>query len=207
VTALLLALSVLHAAAVLTPYAGAPPRVTLTAAEEARLAAGEAVKRQIRTADGGRGVAVQDVHAPVDVVWDRILDFSAYPRMVENVSLCEPYGRRGDHLFVRFEIGALLMSIRYHIDHTLRRDEGWMTWTLDDTQENELAATVGFWRVEPVADRAGWTRVAYSVEVIPKGWVPEAIEDYVTGRGLTKATAWVRRESEAKAPPTTVDSH
>jgi hypothetical protein len=31
---------------------------------------------------GGRGIVVQDVHAPVKVVIDRILDFSAYPRMV-----------------------------------------------------------------------------------------------------------------------------
>jgi hypothetical protein len=72
-----------------------------------------------------------------------------------------------------------------------------MTWTLDGTRENELAETVGFWRVGPAPGRPGFTRVFYSVEVIPEGWVPEAIEDYVTGRGLTKATAWVRRESEA----------
>jgi hypothetical protein len=74
-----------------------------------------------------------------------------------------------------------------------------MTWTLDAAQENELDATVGFWRVEPVPGRADWTRVSYSVEVIPKGWVPEAIEAYVTDRGLTKATAWVKREAEARA--------
>ncbi|MFH1467083.1 MAG: SRPBCC family protein [Pseudomonadota bacterium] len=196
---LLLALSIAHAGATLTPYDGAPPVVPLTTEEQTRLAAGEAVKRQVRTADGGRGVAVVDVHAPVETVWDRILDFPAYPRMVDNVSLCEIYARRGDHIFVRFEIGALFMSIRYQIDHTLDRDAGWMTWTLDAAQENELAATVGFWRVEPVAGRPGWTRVAYSVEVVPSGWVPAPIEDYVTGRGLTKATAWVKRESEAAA--------
>ena len=40
---------------------------------------------------GGRGIVVQDVHAPVDMVMGRILDFSAYPRMVPNVAFCGNY--------------------------------------------------------------------------------------------------------------------
>lgn len=31
---------------------------------------------------GGRALAVQDVHAPAEYVWDRILDFGKYDKMV-----------------------------------------------------------------------------------------------------------------------------
>ena len=39
-------------------------------------------------------VAVQDVHASPEVVWGRIMDFGAYPRMVPLVADCSEYGRR-----------------------------------------------------------------------------------------------------------------
>ncbi len=180
-------------------YAGAPPVIALTADEQARLAAGGVVKRQVDYGDGGRGVAVQDIHASPELVWDRILDYPAYPRMVDNVQECEIYSRSGNEIKARFVIGALMMSIEYFIDHEVRQDEGWLTWTLDYSRESELDDSVGFWRVEPVEGRPGYTRVFYSVEVKPSGWVPGPIEDYLTDSGLTKATAWVKKESEAAA--------
>ncbi len=178
-------------------YQGPPPMVALTPAELARLAAGGVVKRQVQYADGGRGVAVQDIHASPGVVWDRILDFPAYPRMVDNVRECEVYARSDNEIEVRFVIGALMMDIEYYIAHQVHIDEGWLTWTLDYSRASDLDDSVGFWRVEPVADRPGYTRLFYSVEVKPLGWVPGPIEDYISDAGLTKATAWVKRESEA----------
>lgn len=54
------------------------------------------VKKQINSAGtaGGRGIVVQDVHAPVAVVMDRILDFANYPRMVPNVAQCGHYATK-----------------------------------------------------------------------------------------------------------------
>jgi hypothetical protein len=40
---------------------------------------------------GGRALAVQDVHAPPEYVWDRILDFPNYKNMVPKVSDCYNY--------------------------------------------------------------------------------------------------------------------
>ncbi len=182
----------------LESYDGPPPTVDLTVSELEILARDEPVKRQLKTGEGGRAVAVQDIHASPEIVWDRILDYRAYPQMVENVHETEIYERSGEHIKVRFVIGALLMSIEYYIEHTVHPEQGWVTWTLDYSRESELDDSVGFWRVESVADRPGYTRVFYSVEVFPRGWVPEVIEDFVTDRGLTKATAWVKRESEAQ---------
>lgn len=37
---------------------------------------------------GGRALAVQDVNAPAEYVWDRILDFGSYNKMVRYDGFC-----------------------------------------------------------------------------------------------------------------------
>lgn len=48
--------------------------------------------------------SIQDVHAPPEVVWGRILDFPAYTRMVPRVTLCENYKIQDKFLEVRTRI-------------------------------------------------------------------------------------------------------
>lgn len=54
------------------------------------------MKKQISSGGkaGGRGIVVQDVHAPVAVVMGRILDFGNYPKMVPNVAQCGHYATK-----------------------------------------------------------------------------------------------------------------
>ncbi|MEQ1566738.1 MAG: SRPBCC family protein [Myxococcota bacterium] len=188
---------------VLRAYDGPPPRPTLTEADLATLGSGRPVLQQAQTTTGagaaGRALAVQDVHAPPNAVWARITDFGAYPRMVDHVLECEPYASDGDHLRVRFVIGAPLVRIEYFIDHTYRPAEGWMTWRLDYDHTSDLDDSVGYWRVDPIAGPGGaqWSRVTYSVELKAAGYVPAPLERAFATIGLTKATAWVKAESEA----------
>ena len=185
---------------VLPAYSGAPPAVALSAADLATLAAGQPVKKQTQTASGsdaaGRGVAVLDIHADPSVVWAKILAFEQYPAMVDNVKETEVYAREGDHVKVRIVIGAPMISLEYFIDHVVRQSEGWMTWRLDYDRKSIFDDTVGFWRVEALPDRPGWSRVTYSADVKASGWVPAPIEQAFSTMGLTKATAWVKREAE-----------
>ena len=69
------------------PFASAKPQVSLTGSEETALEAGRAVMRQVTSKDGkgGRALAVQDVAASPDTVWNRILAFPEYPKMVTGV--------------------------------------------------------------------------------------------------------------------------
>lgn len=186
---------------VLKPYNGAPPRPTLTPDELAKLAEGKAVLKQEQTATGdgagGRGIAIQDIHAEPATIWSRITDYAAYPRMVDNVKECAPYETVGDHVKVRFVIGAPLVSIEYYIDHVYRPADGWMTWRLDYSRQSDFDDTVGFWRVEALSEKPGWSRVYYSVDLKAAGWVPPPIEKAFATMGLNKATAWVKREAEA----------
>jgi len=183
------------------PYGVPPATPALDEAELAELAAGKPVKRQLKTdaggqGKGGRGVAIQDVHASPETIWAQITDFDSYTSKVDNVYLCELRRRSGEHIEVHFIIGAMMVKAEYWIDHTHRPDQGYMTWTLDYDHESDLDDSVGFWRVEALPERPGWSRVTYSVDVQVRGWVPGFIEDLMTKSGLTKATAWVKRESE-----------
>ncbi len=56
------------------------------------------------TKPGGRTTTTtitQDVHAPPEVVWGRIMDFPAYTRMVPRVTLCQNYKTQDHFLEVR----------------------------------------------------------------------------------------------------------
>lgn len=185
---------------VVASYSGAPPIPELTEDDLEKLAEGKTVRKQQKDdSGGGRGVAVQDVHATPDVVWSRITKYDKYPEWVDGVLECEVYENTGEHIKARFKIGAMGTRVEYYIDHVYHPDEGWMTWTLDYTRESDLDDSVGFWRVVPLPDKPGWSRVYYSVEVRLKGWVPGFIETMIAKKGLTQATEWVKRESEAAA--------
>lgn len=188
---------------VLKPYAGKPPKLKLSAAELATLKKGEPVKKQLESSGkgegkGGRGIAVQDIAAPTDVVWGRILDFKRYPKMVDNVKTCEVYEHKNGHIKTRFVIGTFAVSVEYFIDHVVNKKGGWMTWTLDYSKESELHDSVGFWFVEKHPEKEGWTRLYYSVDLAVGGWVPGFIESMLREEGLTRATSWVKREAEKK---------
>lgn len=182
---------------VVAPFTGAPPTPTLTADDLAALASGKSVLKQTKNPDGsGRGVSVQDIHADPDKIWARITNYKMYPQWVENVYECSTYKVEGSDIRARFLIGTSLLKYEYFVKHTYRPADHWMTWTLDYDRQSDLDDVVGFWRVEPLADKPGYTRVFYSVSVKLSGWVPGWVEDMLAKNGLTSATTWVKRESE-----------
>jgi len=181
---------------VLAPYAKKPPVIEITPDEAARLDAGKPVMRQSEAGMGGRGVAVQDIAAPTDVVWGRILDFAAYPKMIDDVKEIEVYEEAKERTKVRFVIGRFGLSLEYFIDHVVKRDEGFMTWTLDYSRKSELDDSVGYWYVAAHPTKKDVTRLFYSVDVRMKGFVPGFIQDLVREEGLVRATKWVKLHAE-----------
>jgi len=190
------------------PYPAEPPVIGLDDEQLATLARGESILTQIEGAGGGRGAAVQDIHASADVVFGRILDFRAYPRMVDHVTLCEPYLVSDVEQRVHFILEVLGMDYEYYITHTLHPDAGastdgearpyYITWTLDYSRESDLDESVGYWYVSPHPEKAGWTRLYYSIDMRTRGWMPGFVRSMVAARGLRDATGWVKRESEAR---------
>jgi len=69
------------------------PKINLDSDALAKLEKGRPVKKQIQAAgkSGGRGIVIQDIHAPPAMVMERILDFGNYNKMVPNVAQCGNY--------------------------------------------------------------------------------------------------------------------
>jgi hypothetical protein len=157
------------------------------------------VHRKVRypTGDGGRGIAVFDVQAPVSDVWATILDFSAYPTYIDKVAECGVYRQAGGHIYVRFKLDVL--GVEYFIDHTYAPERGYMSWQLDYSRQSDLDDSVGYWLVREVPGRPGWTRVDYSVDLRVTGWVPQFVQDLLVKQGLQDATSWLRKHAEARA--------
>ena len=89
-----------------------------------------------------QGMASQWVHAPASTVWERILDFSMWPKVVDNVVSARVYSAEqrpgGEHLKVEVVIGVTLLRIRTFVHHIYRADRGLMTWSLDEEHESDL---------------------------------------------------------------------
>ena len=93
----------------LTPYSPGPFALRLTADDEAKLARGDAIMKQIlpntakdaaapstqqqqqQGGSAGSAICVQDVHAPIEAVWNQILDLNNYPNKVGKVQECRNY--------------------------------------------------------------------------------------------------------------------
>eukprot|EP00968_Pinguiococcus_pyrenoidosus_P011027 scaffold878_cov271-Pinguiococcus_pyrenoidosus.AAC.30 len=148
----------------IAPYSSKPPSLGLTSSEEGVLARGGSVQKQVRDGSGGRGFVVQDIAAPPQVVWDRILDFPHYPKMVPNLKKCSVYvskNKSPQTLKVAMAVSVVGVSFTYYIDHKVYagpKGTGVITWTLDYDRKSELDESVGYWHVAAHPSKPGWTR-------------------------------------------------
>ena len=70
------------------------------------------------------------------------------------------------------------------------RANGVITWKLDDSKENEIRATTGFWAVKPHKDGC---LVYYSVALDTGHAVPGWLEDYLTKKDLPSVVTAVKK--------------
>jgi ribosome-associated toxin RatA of RatAB toxin-antitoxin module len=187
---------------VVKPFASGDPGVKLDRDALAILKSGKPFKFQVQDGSAGRGMVVQDVKAPVETVWGRILDFDAYPKMVpktvESVVYKTDTLRGGkQRIFVRMKIGFPALQLKFYINHLYDPSQNSLTWTLDYTNYSELDDSAGYWYVIPHPDNPSkWSRVYYSVEVSMFRWVPRFVVDFMSKQALIDATAWVKKYSE-----------
>jgi len=179
---------------IVAPYHGAPPKITLSADDEAKLASGQQVQKQGQTGNGGHAVAFMNINATTDKVWSKIMSFSSYPSFVDNVTSCTVYKQEGSFYYVDFVLSVMGIGVEYYIKHDYQKAQGYMTWTLDYSRLSDLDDSVGYWRVTALSPTQ--TRVEYSVDIRFKGWIPGFVQDMISTKGLTTATSWVKKQSE-----------
>ena len=172
----------------LEPFkAGQPPKPS--GAEEAQLNAGKTVMKSIRLpGQGGRAMAIFDVPAPPEIVWDCINDVKSYPKMVSGVDSCVTYAdaTQGGLQVVKseYEISALHMRFKYYVKHTFDPAQRCMVFHLDYDRRSDLDDTVGYWYVDPRGRAV--CRVYYSCECKLRGWVPGPVYNMLTKEAVKK---------------------
>lgn len=178
-------------------YSGAPPAVTLSADDVAKLQADQLVTKQAQTGNGGHAVAFQYIHATPDRIWSRITAFSSYPKWVDNVEKCEVYKTDGRTIYADFGLSVMGIGVEYYIKHSYHPESNYLTWTLDYSRQSDLDDSVGYWRLTPISANPPVTQLEYSVDIRFKGWIPGFVQSFISSKGLTNAVAWVKKQSEA----------
>jgi ribosome-associated toxin RatA of RatAB toxin-antitoxin module len=158
----------------------------LTATEQAKVEAGEIILESQTYKDEqgrsrGRGLAIGYIKAPKDKIIDTILKYEDYPQFMPRVKATEVYLRTDTAVNVKFTIEVVLVKVTYYLTHKVDRAAGIITWTLDKSKPNEIAATDGFWGLKPYKDG---TLVYYSVSADTGRAIPKTIEDYLTKKDL-----------------------
>ena len=183
----------------LLPITEKPKPTALTPEEEAKLKGNKVVLRQVETADGGYGVAIQDISASVETVWNTILAYDRYPDWVDNVANCTVYkSPKPNVLYVDMEISVMFVSSHLYTINTVNREAGYMTWILDRDRKSSVKDTVGYWMVSPHPKDPKRSRVEYSSQMIVSG-IPEFIANFLTRDSLENGTVWVKKRAEEAA--------
>lgn len=193
------------------PFPPGNPNVSLDRKALSTLASGKPFQTTIHVpgSTSGRGLVVQEIHAPPEVVWDRILDFDHYVDMVPRTVECKNYHvhkqktTKRDPLeqtiLTKFKIGLpLIPKMTFYVKHLYFPALNSLTWTLDYSKKSDFDDSVGYWYVAPHPDRPGWSRVYYSVAVNMYDWVPKTVVNFMSTKALTDATGWVKKFSEDK---------
>lgn len=174
-----------------------PQPTALTPVETQKLAKGEAVRRQVRSDAGGRGIAIMDIKAGPEKIWEVIADYKGYPNWIDNLDRTHIYGGdKTNGYMVEFELSVIGMDIVYFIDHDFYPEKGYLSWQLDYSRESDIDDSTGYWLVYPAPNKPGYSRLEYSVDLRLKGWVPGIVENMLANKGLTLATAWVKKQAE-----------
>lgn len=175
----------------IAPFKSGDPGVKLDNRALNILNSGKQYQTQIQSGTSGRGMVVQDVKAPVDVVWGRILDFDNYDKMVPRTYESKIYQREktrhGEKICVKMKIGLPIFKITFYVKHLYEPLRNSMTWTLDYTIKSDLDDSCGYWYVIPHPENHLMSRVYYSVQVAMHPWFPQAIVDIMSKQALTDA--------------------
>lgn len=146
--------------------------------------------------NGNEGLAAQVVEAPAEHVWQSLLDWEAWPRMVDDVCATDVYEHEGNDVKVKVTLGIGILRIRTHVHHVIDRDAQTMTWSLDPSKPSDLQGNRGFWIVEPQTPTS--CIVYYSVAIQTHKWAPGWLDRYIAREGFPRALGWLKREAESR---------
>lgn len=161
------------------------------------LVAGEILCAASRAADGQHAQASGIIPYPPGELWPLLVDFESRPEYLPGAHEIRILKVVGNRVWLAEQVKILFVSIAYRVINTLDPRSGSVSWTLDDTAKNDIAATAGTWQLVPVAG-GHHTLVRYS-NVLDTGQpVPGAIERVLLKRALPEMISGLRAEAKRR---------
>ena len=161
------------------------------------LVAGEIVTAASRSADGQHAEASGIIHCAPSDLWPLLVDFESRPAYLPGAREIRILKVVGNRVWLAEHVKILFVSIEYCVINTLDPRSGTVSWALDDTAKNDIAATVGSWQLVPVVG-GRHTLVRYS-NVLDTGQpVPPAIERILLKRSLPQMISGLRAEAKRR---------
>ena len=161
------------------------------------LVAGEIVSAASREVDGQHAQASGIIDYAPDDLWPLLVDFESRPDYLPGAHEIRILRVVGNRVWLAEHVKILFVSIEYRVINTLDPPAGSVSWILDDTAKNDIAATVGSWQLVPVVG-GRHTLVRYS-NVLDTGQpVPGAIERVLLKRSLPQMISGLRAEAKRR---------
>lgn len=164
---------------------------TLSRIELQQLQAGERVEKQNRDGRSGNGLVVVDVKATVEEIFDALASFDKYEQMIPTVRRASIFSSSPDVTVAEFSLSRFRLKI--NVVNRVYPEKRLIRFSLDPSRPNlVLRQADGFWYVENLSDRPGYSRVWLSASVVASRLIPNIIVDYASMRALPRATSWMQ---------------
>lgn len=144
----------------------------------------------------GQGIAMVLINSPAKDVWDTLTDYSSYPQFMPKISMVKVHNRKGNDVWVEFNLKILFKNIRFNTIRTQDKKAGTLVWKMDTSKKNDIKDTHGGWMIRP----HGKTKsiVLYTVNVDSGFKVPQKIQDMIAKKDLPGVVQAVKMRVESK---------
>jgi ribosome-associated toxin RatA of RatAB toxin-antitoxin module len=178
------------------------PRAGYSDDQWGALTRGEIVTSETQEANSGTSVRTSVetsgiISFPPAQVWSVVTDFEARPKFIPGVKDVHLVRAEGNRLWVAEHVRILLMNVRFQVICTLDPARGSVTWVIDDSAANDIAANSGSWQLMPLAG-GQQTLARYRARVDTGKPVPRFIENFLVRRSAPQLMAGVRSEVERR---------
>jgi len=193
----------------ITPFYPGDPNIFLDKNAIKNLNAGKSYITHFRSGPERQDIIVQDIHAPAEVVWSRILDYNNYARMIPNTvealtnKVIHVDPTKNDKLsqitHTRMKVSVSFLELEFFAKYMYYPSLNSLTWTLDYTKDNDLDDLCGYWYVIPHPENSTkYSRLYYAIEVSMYDWIPQFFCVLLKKNNLKETARWVKKFSESK---------
>lgn len=124
------------------------------------LASGRLVQRPVLRRRGKQklmgGTSFQVIDAPVDLVWQALLDTPRYPRMMPEVVEAKLVERHGERRTVFLRQGRTsFLQTTYYLDVDVNSAEHDISFRIDKNRPHDLRTAYGFYNIRPFEGASG----------------------------------------------------